>query len=275
LWLANIGISVDENIRKCREYARKAVAVDPSSTKAHAIYWFAGIDYQNNLQLGETQLQLKTILKQDPNESMALLGLLFIYVWAGKISGAELMYRRYAEREPFSFWTFVMPFFVSIADGKYERALVELKKGYEALSNTPSLLNIYSWALAWAGQIEEAIIVADQSAKEAPNIVQKKLGLILKHSLLGDASSVRAEITPQFYEWSHRECTWSYFVATSFALADAKDEAIDWLEHAVDLGWINYPGIAEKDPFLNNIRGEERFKKLLERVKYEWENFEV
>ena len=27
-------------------------------------------------------------------------------------------------------------------------------------------------------------------------------------------------------------------------------------------------------PFLDNIRGEEHFKKLMERVKYEWEHFE-
>jgi hypothetical protein len=29
------------------------------------------------------------------------------------------------------------------------------------------------------------------------------------------------------------------------------------------------------DLWLANIRGEERFKKLMERVKYEWEHFEV
>jgi hypothetical protein len=52
-------------------------------------------------------------------------------------------------------------------------------------------------------------------------------------------------------------------------------DALNWLEHAVDLGWTNYPNMAVQDPFLENIRGEERFKKLLERVKYEWENFEV
>jgi hypothetical protein len=33
--------------------------------------------------------------------------------------------------------------------------------------------------------------------------------------------------------------------------------------------------LAELDPFLANIRGEERFKKLMERVKYEWEHFMV
>ncbi len=31
----------------------------------------------------------------------------------------------------------------------------------------------------------------------------------------------------------------------------------------------------DTNPFLENIRGEERFKKLMERVKYEWENFEI
>jgi len=38
---------------------------------------------------------------------------------------------------------------------------------------------------------------------------------------------------------------------------------------------INYPYMNEHDPFLGKIRGEERFKKLMERVKSEWEHFEV
>jgi hypothetical protein len=33
--------------------------------------------------------------------------------------------------------------------------------------------------------------------------------------------------------------------------------------------------LSEIDPWLANIQGEERLKKLMERVKYEWEHFEV
>jgi len=33
--------------------------------------------------------------------------------------------------------------------------------------------------------------------------------------------------------------------------------------------------LADIDPFLANIRGEPRFQKLMQRVKYEWEHFEV
>ncbi len=53
-----------------------------------------------------------------------------------------------------------------------------------------------------------------------------------------------------------------------------KEEALNWLEEWVNLGCVNYP-LFSKDPFLENIRGEKRFKKLMERVKYEWENFEL
>ncbi len=59
------------------------------------------------------------------------------------------------------------------------------------------------------------------------------------------------------------------------ALIGEKEEAITSLEYAVNLGAINYPFYNTISPFLENIRGERRFKKLIERVKYEWENFEV
>jgi hypothetical protein len=35
------------------------------------------------------------------------------------------------------------------------------------------------------------------------------------------------------------------------------------------------PFLNNYDPFLGKLRGEERFQKLMERVKYEWEHFEV
>jgi hypothetical protein len=64
-------------------------------------------------------------------------------------------------------------------------------------------------------------------------------------------------------------------MAEGYALIGEKDEAINWLEEGMKWGFINYPFLNEIDPFLENIRGEPRFKKLMERVKHEWENFEV
>jgi hypothetical protein len=58
-------------------------------------------------------------------------------------------------------------------------------------------------------------------------------------------------------------------------LIDEKERALDWLERDVDLGMINYPLMNELDPFLKNIRAEEKFRKLMARVKKEWDEFQV
>jgi hypothetical protein len=50
---------------------------------------------------------------------------------------------------------------------------------------------------------------------------------------------------------------------------------LDWLENTDNRSFINYPFLNEHAPWLANIRGEPRFKKLMKRVKYEWEHFEM
>jgi TolB-like protein len=273
-WLANLSISTEENLDKCKEYAKKALTIDPSSTRAHALYWFAGLNYQNNRNLKATQSHLKEVLEQDPNEPLALLGLLPIYIWSGQINEARLVYKRYAEIEPLAFYTFVMPFFINLAAGEFILAFEVYKKGLEALSNFPGWMAFYPWALAWVGRADEAITQAERNNENIQGWATN-LALMLKYGLQSDASGAKVELKGQFHDWCYNECTWSYFVSVAFTLAGAKDHAIKWLEHAVDLGWINYPLLAEKDPLLANIRNEARFKKLLKRVKYEWENFEV
>jgi hypothetical protein len=57
-------------------------------------------------------------------------------------------------------------------------------------------------------------------------------------------------------------------------MLDQKEQAFEWLENAVGQGFIHYPFMNKIDPFLENIRSESRFKKLMEHVKHEWENFE-
>jgi len=60
-----------------------------------------------------------------------------------------------------------------------------------------------------------------------------------------------------------------------YSLIGEKNEALNWLEKWIDLGCTNYPFLSKYDLFLENIRSEPRFKELMERVRYEWENFEV
>ena len=64
-------------------------------------------------------------------------------------------------------------------------------------------------------------------------------------------------------------------MADCHALVGANDEALDWLGHAVDLGFINYPFLSEYNPFLKSIRGQPPFRELMRRVKQEWQEFDA
>jgi hypothetical protein len=47
------------------------------------------------------------------------------------------------------------------------------------------------------------------------------------------------------------------------------------IERSVGLGMMNYPFPNEHDPHLAPLRGDPRFQRLMERVKKDWEEFEV
>jgi len=63
--------------------------------------------------------------------------------------------------------------------------------------------------------------------------------------------------------------------AEIYVLNGETQEALKWLERGLEMGCINYPFLSKLDPYLEKIRSEERFQKLMERVKYEWERFEI
>jgi serine/threonine protein kinase len=56
----------------------------------------------------------------------------------------------------------------------------------------------------------------------------------------------------------------SWYLANCFALINDETESLNWLERAVDKGLINYPLLSRDDPFLENVRGDTRFGKLME-----------
>jgi non-specific serine/threonine protein kinase len=82
-------------------------------------------------------------------------------------------------------------------------------------------------------------------------------------------------LTPDFVKAMQFDCQYSWHLAAFCAYFGENENSLKWLDNAVSRGFINYPMLSQHDKLLDKVRGEERFKKLMERVKYEWENFEV
>lgn len=268
----NIGVGQEEHITRSEEYAKKALALNPNLPEAyHALALpFYYKDYPDNLR--SFFQNDKLALGLDPNLASALSVQAEIYIWLGKPSHALPLLNRLKQVDPLNPSIYSVSGILFLLDGKYTAAIEQFEQRLQ-FDPTPFEPFFMAWALAYSKEIEEALRLVDQSARATPNHVLTKLGQLLKYGLLKNREKAFQIMTPDFQKTCRRDLASSYCAASMLSLLDAKEEALDWLENAVKKGFINYPVLAEKDSFLANIRSEPRFQKLIERVKYEWENF--
>jgi len=269
----NIGLKQEDYIARSEEYVNKALALDPDSPQAHYVLATIFRDFRGNLR--EAIRHYKKALAANPNDSMTLMMLGYTYVTrAGRPAAGLPLLERFKNTDPLNPLYYGALGTIHLFDNQYEFALDQFRKWDEIEPENPFLQCFYAMTLAHAKETEKAFSLIDKGAKATPNTATTKLGLLLKYGLLRDKENAFQVMTPDFQKTCKRDPEWSYYVAGMLSLLDAKKEALDWLENAINRGFINYPAL-EREPFLENLRGEPRFKKLMERVKYEWEHFEA
>ncbi|MFC2142635.1 hypothetical protein ACFLR7_06855 [Acidobacteriota bacterium] len=270
----NIGARQEEYHIKAIEYAERALELDPQFPKAHAILGWLYCAHGGDQEKGI--LHHKKALEVNPDEALALRGLGAICTCAnGNFEVAAQMCERLKKVDPLDPMCIWIKGGIYFYSGDYESALPLWLKWYKRDPEIPFSSFYYALVLSYLDRFEEAVPVIDQNAKKYPEHLAAKFGLMMKYAWQGKKELLFHEMTPEFQQTCRRDPPWAHHVASFFALLGNKRHALDWLESAVDVGFIIYPFLVEKDPFLENIRGEPRFKKLMEKVKHEWENFEV
>ena len=146
---------------------------------------------------------------------------------------------------------------------------------YEMEPEHPGAQGFYACALICSGDSASALEVLEASADANPDNAMAAWGRILMCALRGETDIMARAVTPEFKKTFSRDAYYAHALAEVYALVGMHNEALQWLEQAVSRGFINYPMLAEHDPMLESVRGDERFKKLMVRVKKEWEEFEV
>ena len=273
-WLyVNAGIKPGEEfIQKAEECVEKIFSLDPDSPHGHFLRGAIHV-HKGNMQ--EAVVDLRLALSFDANNADALLQLARVYASSGQISSASRTVTKLLAVDPLNTITYSLPGYLDILEGKFEKAPESYQKMSLMDPHNPLSLWFYAWSLAFADRNEEAFALIDKLAENAPGTVYASLGLFIKYALQGNKREALDVITPQLEMAAKGVEYLSRDMAHGYALIGEKERALDWLENAVDRGFIAYPFLNDHDPFLENIRGEERFQKLMERVKYEWEIFEV
>jgi non-specific serine/threonine protein kinase len=268
----NIGVRQEEYIDRAEAYAKKSLALDPDCPQAYKVLGDIYSAFRGNQQ--EAVRQYKMALSINPNDQRALASLAWQYAIAGKSSLASSVWDRSLRVDPLSAINSPILTIIDWLECKYELLLERCRKFHERDPENPLAQAGHALALAYNNRFDEALPIIDKLEAASPSNVTARFMLLLKYGMLKDRERAFQILTADFQETCRRDPEWSYNVAEDLSLLGANKEALDWLENAVNRGFYNYEAM-ECDLFLENIRGEKRFKELLERAKVESARFEV
>jgi len=275
--IVNFGFKQAEQdfyLQKSEECAQKALELDPESPQGHALLGMIRQAFHGNQK--ESIRCFKQALAADPNNHEALLWLGVGYgCLVGKTQEAILLFERLIQIDPFDAQNYLCLGFTYIYDGQFDIGLTSTRKGFQMDPGAPYIQILFACALAYNKCSKEAVELINKAAKTAPKLGLTQFGLVLKYALQGHKKKAFQLLTPEFKNMAQRDPQWSQLLAGFCSLLGEKEEALDWLENAVNRGFTIYPFLNEYDPFLENIRGEARFKTLLERVKRECQEFKA
>jgi serine/threonine protein kinase/tetratricopeptide (TPR) repeat protein len=270
--LVNLGIKQEEYLDKAREYVQKAFALDPDSPQAHEVRGYI-YSLEGDFRLGISHL--KKAASSDPSAADALVWLSWYYILMGKNSEAALFSEKGLQIDPINAtWRSLYGIF-KFFEGRFDLAVEHLREPYEMAPQAPMLRFWYALSLAYAKRFRESLAILDiASDPSSPERAFAPLIEIMKATLRGEGDKIPSLLTLDVQETFRRDPQLSYHLASFYSFLNQSAPTLDWLENAINRGICPYP-LLQVDPFLANIRGDERFKKLMERVKHNWEHFEV
>ncbi len=268
----NLGLKEEGYCRNQAEsYTSKAFALDSDCSNANFVRGML-ISWHQPI---EGIKHFKRVLDTNPNDFDTLFFFSCLLGTLGRRHDVIPLEERTIKIDPLNPAAHFHSGFNRLWEGKYSLAHDVLNKLHQSFPEDVLTKWSYGLSLAYLDKKEDAGLIFEQISREQPGTVFANLGLAFTSALDRKKSETITMLDSNPCLQKPLDFQFAYWKTECFALIDEKERALDWLEKDVDLGMINYPLMNEFDPFLANIRGEERFKKLMERVKKEWEKFEV
>ena len=268
----NLGFEHEKNIKKAEEFLEKALDLDHELPEAHAI---KGLICVLNGDLKKAVKHVAKAYSGKPEDPEILVWLSLGYSAIGKIVEGRSLVDKLIKIDPINPLNDSAAGWNYFFGGRFDLALDPLISAYNLTPGSAMNQFFKALILFYNDRADETFKFVCEFVEEPGRDMWAQLTIFLKYIIIKEKNKLNSLLTPDFIKTITIDPQNSYHIATFYSYAEDKEKSFEYLENAVNRGFINYPLISEIDPFLENIRGEKRFKKLMERVKYEWENFEV
>ena len=250
--------------------ARKVLELEErSGAGAHLRGW---IHYAKG-EIQQAVRELKTALESGSGTADVLSLLSNCYLISGRVTHARPLIQRLLELDPLTPVSRCMPGWADLLEGDFAAAVGPYEQMFEMDPGNPMGRLFYVWVLALNDEREKAVAVARAFPPQLRDSVPARIAAFLASALSGsvDTSSIS---TPAVEAVATSTDVFPRLLAHGYAWAGMPGPAIDWLEVAVDRGFINHPFLAHHDPAFRSMRNDARFAAILERARDRWERFE-
>ena len=266
---------------KASAAVNKALSLDPDLVEAHLangqLLWRSG-GFAHDKAIQE----FRRALALNPNADEAHHFLANVYNHIGLLDKGRAEIQKAVDINPQNIGARFRVGVNLLYQCKYSEALVAF--GDSSKFNPELWAYQTAWALFQLGRREEAATRIEAALKNSPRDEGGFLTSMqaLFAASIGDVRTAEEKIKKAIELGQRQQGSvvsrathfhhTAYAIASAYALLNRPRQAVDWLQDAADDGFPCYP-LFEKDPNLNNIRKDERFMKLMARLKDQWEHY--
>jgi non-specific serine/threonine protein kinase len=267
----DLGLQQEEAWKKAEAYAKQALRLDPETAQAHMVLGLV----QSTLHGDPRQAarHFKQALSIDPNNLDAIFWLINLYISVGNSSAAPPLLDKMMEIDPLNDATWGIRGAFQTCIGQYELG-VESCRYSLALRDAPDVRFTLALCLTIARRYQEALTVLEPVRPETKKDAIWQFCHFTELALRGEKEKIPEPLSSEFVATARLDPLFSYYMARIYAMVDKRQQALDWLDNAVNRGFINYPLLSKYDLVLTSLHSEPRFQKLMVRVKEEWKDFE-
>ena len=269
-WYRDTGIRTDEQtLQSAGSWAAKALELAPDCARAFQVKGL--IEWKRGDMRGAVR---------DLGRAVELGGgadSLWILSWVSAQVGRMADARRYGDRavsvDPGNWLSRLAQSGVALISGDVEAAVAAARRMVDLAGAEPMAKMWAGMISAHAGREEEACRLLRQAA--ASGEAWSVGGAVWDAALRQDRKAFRRAVADNpLLELAKMDKEFSWWLADSFALMGDTDEALRWLESAIDLGFTNHHFWSEIDPFLAPLRPDPCFQALMNRARDKQRAFE-